>query len=90
MAALHRLVQEQVGLGRVVHAVGDSNFDGLRLPPLTSAWQGREDGPGTLGSRRKIDDVHGPGPATSVTLLDTPSDHKAVIVTRPDRAAAQR
>jgi hypothetical protein len=90
VAALHRLVQEQVGLGRVVHAVGDSNFDGLRLPPLTSAWQGREGGPGTLGSRRKIDDVHGPGPATSVTLLDTPSDHKAVIVTRPDRAAAQR
>jgi hypothetical protein len=87
VAALDGLVVEQVALGRVVHAVGDSNFDGLRLPPLTSAWQGREDGPGTLGSHRKIDDVHGPGRATSVTLLDTPSDHRAVVVTRSDPAA---
>ena len=84
VAALRRLVDEQLALGHVVHAVGDSNFDGLSLPPLTSAWLGREDGPGTLGSARKIDDVHGPGAATSVVLLETPSDHKAVLVTRPD------
>ena len=60
VTALRRLVGEQLALGHVVHAVGDSNFDGLSLPPLTSAWLGREDGPGTLGSARKIDDVHGP------------------------------
>lgn len=84
VTALRRLVGEQLALGHVVHAVGDSNFDGLSLPPLTSAWLGREDGPGTLGSARKIDDVHGPGRAMSVVLLETPSDHKAVVVTRPD------
>ncbi|QWZ09112.1 hypothetical protein KRR39_04690 [Nocardioides panacis] len=84
--ALRRLVAGQLALGHVVHAVGDSNFDGLALPPLTSAWLGREDGPGTLGSARKIDDVHGPGRAASVVLLETPSDHKAVVVTRPDPA----
>jgi endonuclease/exonuclease/phosphatase family metal-dependent hydrolase len=93
LAARHRtevrrlagLVTEQLALGHVVHAMGDSNFDGLRLPGLTSAWVGREDGPGTLGSRRKIDDVHGPGPADEVTLLVTPSDHQAVLVRRDDR-----
>ena len=47
--ALRRLVQEQLALGHVVHAVGDSNFDGLRIDGLTSAWEGREERPGTLG-----------------------------------------
>ena len=68
----------------VTFALGDSNFHGLRLPPLTSAWHGRKDGPGTLGSQRKIDDVFGPGPATAVTLVSTASDHKAVLARRPD------
>jgi hypothetical protein len=81
---LSRLAGEQLALGRAVYAVGDSNFDGLRLPGLTSAWDGRERDPGTLGPRRKIDDVHGPGPATSVTLLASASDHKAVVVRRAD------
>jgi hypothetical protein len=84
VAALGRIVAEQLALGREVHAVGDSNFDGLRLPGLTSAWEGRPGGPGTFGSAgRKIDDVHGPGPASSVELLDNPSDHRALLVTRP-------
>lgn len=81
---LRRVVQRELALGHVVHAAGDSNFDGLRLPGLTSAWEGREDRPGTLGSHRKIDDVHGPGPAASVTLLTSASDHKAVLVRRRD------
>ena len=69
----------------VVYAVGDSNLDGLRLPGLTSAWEGREDEPGTLGSgTRKVDDVHGPGRASAVRRLTTPSDHQAVLVTRID------
>jgi len=75
-------VSEQLALGHVVLAVGDSNFDGARLAGLTSAWEGREGEPGTLGPRRKVDDVHGPGPASSVTLLATGSDHKAVLVRR--------
>jgi hypothetical protein len=69
----------------VVYAVGDSNLDGLRLPGLTSAWEGREDEPGTLGEgTRKVDDVHGPGPASDVRRLTTPSDHQAVLATRLD------
>src|SRR3954452_3304881 len=84
VAALERVVQEQLARGHTVYAVGDSNFDGLRLPGLTSASEGREDGPGTLGSRRKIDDVHGPGRSTEVTLLSSASDHKAVVVRRDD------
>jgi hypothetical protein len=84
VASLTRIVAEQLDLGHEVHALGDSNFDGLRLPGLTSAWEGRAGGPGTFGSAgRKIDDVHGPGPASSVELLDNPSDHRAVLVTRP-------
>jgi endonuclease/exonuclease/phosphatase family metal-dependent hydrolase len=82
---LQSIVDAQLAAGHVVYAVGDSNFDGLRLSGLTSAWQGREHEPGTLGSRRKVDDVHGPGPATSLTLLTNASDHKALIVARSDR-----
>ena len=85
VAAVQRIVDEQLDEGRVVYAVGDANFDGLRLNGLTSAWEGRETDPGTLGPRRKIDDVHGPGPASSVTVLTSRSDHKAVIVGREDR-----
>jgi endonuclease/exonuclease/phosphatase family metal-dependent hydrolase len=71
--------------GHVVHAVGDSNLDGVRLTGLTSCWQGREDDPGTIGkATRKLDDVHGPGLATEVSLIWTPSDHRAVVATRPD------
>jgi hypothetical protein len=82
---LEKLVAEHQRAGHVVYAVGDSNFDSLRLAGLTSAWDGREHRPGTIGTRtRKLDDVHGPGPATRVTLLTTPSDHSAVVAVRPD------
>ncbi|MEZ5097214.1 MAG: hypothetical protein R2731_14590 [Nocardioides sp.] len=63
-----------------VYAVGDSNFDGLALPGLVSCWVGRESHPGTLGPRRHVDDVLGLGPADSVELVETPSDHRAVVV----------
>jgi hypothetical protein len=82
---LERLVADHRRAGHVVYAVGDSNFDSLRLAGLTSAWEGREHRPGTIGrGTRKLDDVHGPGPASRVTLLTTPSDHKAVVAVRPD------
>ena len=81
---LQRLVGELLAAGHVVHAAGDSNFDGLRLPGLTSAWETRADAPGTLGPRRHVDDVHGPGPAASVVPVSTPSDHVALLVRRPD------
>jgi hypothetical protein len=82
---LETLVRELHRAGHVVHAAGDSNLHGLRLAGLTSAWEGREEEPGTIGkATRKVDDVHGPGPATAVSLLTTPSDHRAVLVTRAD------
>ena len=81
---LRGLVRAQLAAGHVTFAVGDSNFQGLRLPGLTSAWEGRPEGPGTLGSSRRIDDVFGPGPAAAVTLFATASDHKAVLAVRPD------
>ena len=78
---LQDLVDGLLARGHVVHALGDSNFDGLRLRGLTSAWEGRDDEPGTLGPRRKVDDVlSAPGHASAVTRLTNDSDHQAVIV----------
>lgn len=37
---LQGLVRAQPAAGHITFAVGDSNFDGLRLPGLTSAWKG--------------------------------------------------
>jgi hypothetical protein len=82
--SVQRIVDEHLALGHEVYAVGDSNFDGFRLEGLTSAWVGREHEPGTLGRLRKVDDVLGPGPATSVQLLASASDHKAVVATYAD------
>lgn len=81
---LQALVDARLALGHTVYAVGDSNFDGLRLPGLTSAWEGRDAEPGTLGARRKIDDVHGPSLPVSVRVLTNASDHKAVVVELAD------
>ncbi len=82
---LERLVAELQEAGHEVHAAGDANLDGVRLAGLTSAWHDREDHPGTIGkATRKIDDVHGPGPATEVRLVHTPSDHRAIVVRRLD------
>ena len=85
---LAHLVAAELAADNVTYAVGDSNYDGLVLPGVTSAWVGRADGPGTLGSRRKVDDVFGPGPATSVTLVATASDHRAVIARRGTPSAS--
>ncbi len=83
VARLQVLIAEHQRAGHVVYAVGDSNFHLQRLSGLTSSWESREDDPGTIGSRtRKLDDIHGPGPATAVRLLTTPSDHRAVIAER--------
>jgi len=83
---LGRLVAALHADGHEVYAVGDSNLDSTPVPGLTSAWDGRRDHPGTIGkATRKLDDVHGPGPATDVSLIWTPSDHRAVVATRPDR-----
>ena len=78
---LQDLVDGLLARGHAVHALGDSNFDGLRFRGLTSAWEGRSDEPGTLGPTRKVDDIHSaPGHAAWVTRLPGDSDHHAVIV----------
>ncbi|MET3960757.1 hypothetical protein ABIE44_000691 [Marmoricola sp. OAE513] len=83
VSRLGALVAELQHAGHDVYATGDSNFDGFRLAGLTSSWDGREDQPGTIGrGKRKIDDVLGPGPATEVVLLRTPSDHRALMTVR--------
>lgn len=84
---LRTLVDRMLREGLIVHAVGDSNLDGFTLPGLTSAWTGHPPQPGqpagTLG-RRRVDDVLGPGPASSVQLLESASDHRALVVRRED------
>lgn len=84
IAALQSILDEQRAAGHDVYLVGDSNFDGMRLAGVTSVWEGRPEHPGTHGVR-KIDDVHGDGPALDVRLLTNASDHRAVVATRPDR-----
>jgi len=82
---LEAVVAAEHARGHIVHACGDANLQGLRLAGLTSAWEGREDAPATLDDGRRVDDVFGPGPATTVVQLANPSDHRAVVATRPDR-----
>lgn len=82
-ARLQRAIDDSQARGEVVYAVGDSNFDGFALRGMTSCWVGHEDAPGTFGpGRMRIDDVWGPGPATDVRLIETASDHRAVLAER--------
>ena len=83
-ARLQALVDRLLARGHTAYVVGDSNLHGFALDGLTSAWAGREDHPGTLGPRRRVDDVLGPGPVSDVRHVSTPSDHRAVVVERPD------
>jgi hypothetical protein len=89
VARLSQLVQRLEDEGRLVVAMGDSNFTGLSLPGLTSAWTGRHTAPGTLG-RRRVDDVHAPAAPTSVVTIGTPSDHRAVVAAYADVGAWAR
>ena len=68
--------------GNLVLALGDSNFHGLRLPGLASAWASSGSEEGTLG-RRQVDDVHATWAPTSLATLETPSDHRALVVRYP-------
>ena len=59
--------------------MGDSNLHGFTLPGLRSAWDGRAGG-GTLGPGRRVDDVLSTGEVLDVRLVETGSDHLAVVV----------
>lgn len=88
VSRVERLVSSRLARGHEVYAVGDSNFDGLRLRGLVSAWEGREGEPGTLGPHRKVDDVFALDRAVSVTLVTSASDHKALVVAHDTTAGA--
>ena len=87
LAGRHRRESERLehlvaDLGNGAHrvcAAGDTNFHGLQLAGLVSCWSGHR-APGTLGTRL-VDTVFWPTAADSVTLVETPSDHRAVIAT---------
>lgn len=89
LAARHRLeqrrlqahVDQAIAEGWIVYAMGDANFHGFTLDGLHSAWTGRPDLPGSYGPLKRIDDIFGPRPARRLRLLDTPSDHRALVAT---------
>jgi hypothetical protein len=66
--------------GHRVRVVGDTNFDDMPLPPLTSCWVGndREEAAGTLGWRT-VDYVYAEQPAARVHVIPNASDHDAVV-----------
>lgn len=78
VATLRRIARNQKRKGRRCYFIGDSNFDGLQIPPLVSCWHQRPGG--TLGSRA-VDCVHAPQKAADVQIIPTASDHHAITVT---------
>lgn len=76
---LRRIIRRQFAkVDGNVYALGDTNFDGMELSPLTSCWKGHKGG--SLGGRA-VDIVFASRPADRVETQPTPSDHDAVIVT---------
>jgi hypothetical protein len=67
------------GISMPTYAAGDSNFHGFALPGLVSSFEAAIDVGGTLGPRRQVDDIFGPASPHHVELVDTPSDHRAVV-----------
>lgn len=74
--AIRRLVWRRRLRGDRVYVVGDFNFDGLEVKPLTSCWHLRRGS--TLGSRA-VDIVFAPERADAVNTLPNKSDHRAVV-----------
>lgn len=74
--SIREWVEEWHGYDRYV--LGDMNARAVDLPPLKSCWDGRRDQPtGPHGGA--IDHIYGPDGFASVEVIDTPSDHHAVI-----------
>lgn len=75
---LSRLVRRQQRKGRTVFALGDTNYDGMALPPLRTCWRGQRGG--TLG-HRAVDVIYAETDADTVRTVETGSDHLAVVAT---------
>lgn len=78
-AAVERLVARAAA--DTTYAGGDANLHGFALPGLVSLWAARPDAPGTLGPRRRVDDLHSETGPLEVELVETASDHRAVVAT---------
>lgn len=74
---LRRLVRK-LEHKRTVYALGDTNYDGMSLPPLRSCWDGGKQG--TLGGRA-VDVVFARQRPVKVRTVVTGSDHRAVVAT---------
>lgn len=74
---LGRVARRQKRKGRKVYALGDGNYDGLRIRGLVSCWVGQPH-TGTLG-KRCVDAVFSTHKSRLVTTVATGSDHRAVI-----------
>jgi len=81
---LRKIAKAHWARGRRVYLLGDSNFDEMRLSPLTSCWKGRK--PRATHGRRTIDVVYAQQPAKHTITLATPSDHKAVVAYYPEES----
>lgn len=76
-----RIASRQRKKGRRPFPAGDTNFEGMEIDGLKSCWDGRRS-PGTLGNRT-VDVVYGDRRATDVDVIETDSDHDAVIAEYP-------
>lgn len=80
VAALNRVIRYHRNRGRIVYVTIDGNYDGLDLDGVVECWEGhpRSETGGTLGSRRP-EVIAGPTRARDVYVVETASDHDAVV-----------
>jgi hypothetical protein len=83
---LRRRGRHHIAKGRMVYICLDGNFDRLRLLPLVSCWAGRKSvgtlqGPQGNWSERAVDIVFAETEADAVSVVETGSDHRAVVCT---------
>lgn len=78
-----RLLVRRLSRRHRVYVVGDTNYDGMSLKPLTSCWENwpKAEATGTLG-HRSVDYVFAPDhPLAAPRQVSTASDHDAIVVT---------
>lgn len=75
---LARRARYHLKRGRRTYLCGDGNFDSMQLKGLTNCWDRRPGG--TLG-HRAVDIVFADIKPRNVRAIETPSDHKAIVVT---------
>lgn len=84
VAQLERVIAYHEARGRRVFVTIDGNYDGLDLEGLVPCWLGhpKAETGGTLGARRP-DVIYADDHATEVDVIETISDHDALVATYP-------